>query len=189
MDKSENEHKLVMSNLTKKQLHMTKVNIIRKAKTQGKKQFITALKFKGYIDFLIKENKNVNADNQLKLIKAKLESIEDSKLLCRGVINTYRTNKILALFNTSLNQTVVMTIQASKKTSTTTTCSDVLGVIKKDKDTYELILNSFIKMNECRSLIRMVNTLKKLDIHHEYTDDLIKYHRKEMELLEKALTD
>lgn len=188
MDKSENEYNVAMSNLTKRQLHMTKVNITRKAKTLGKKQFITALKFNGYVDSLIEKNKNVNTINQLKLIKAKLESIEDRKLLHYGAINTYRTNKILALFNTSLNQTVVMKIRAAKKTSTAT-CSEVLDIIKKDKDTYELILNSLIKINECRNIARMANTLKELDIHHEYTHDLFKYRRKEMELLEKALTD
>jgi hypothetical protein len=188
MNKSENDHKVTTSNLTKKQLHMAKVNVIRRARTLGKKQFITALKFNGYIDSLIEGNKNVNTINQLKLIKAKLESIEDHILLRLGVINTYRTNKILALFNTSLNQTVVMTIKASKKTSTIT-CSEVLDIIKKDKDTYELILNSFIKMNEIKNILIVINNLKKIDVHHEYTADLVKYRIKEMELLGKALTE
>src|SRR5699024_7078751 len=114
MNLPENEHKVEIPDFTKKQLHMVKVNIIRMSKTEGKKQFITALKFSGYINYLIQKEKNSKVVNYLKLMEAKLESIEDRELLIQGGINTYRTNKILALFNTSLNQTVVMKIKKSK---------------------------------------------------------------------------
>ena len=188
MDRPRNDYEIKMSNLTKKQIHMAKVNAIRRAETLGKKQFITALKFNGYIEYLIEDSKNINTINQLQLIKRKLDSIDDCHLLRRGLINSYRTNKILALFNTSLNQTVVMTIRASKKASEVS-CSEVLDIIKKDKDTYELILNSFIKVNELRNILIITNNLKKLDIHQEYQADLMKYRTKEIELLEKSLTE
>lgn len=188
MNTSENEHKVETPKFTKKQIHMGKVNIIRMSKTTGKKQFITALKFSGYIDYLIEKEKNIKIINYLKLIKEKLESIEDHKLLRHSAINTYRTNKILALFNTSLNQTVVMTIKKSKIPSVVT-CKEVLDIIEKDKEAYELILNSFIKVNEIGNTLKIIKNLKHLNIHHEYTANLIEQHAKEMELLEKNLTD
>lgn len=188
MNLPENEHKVEIPDFTKKQLHMVKVNIIRMSKTEGKKQFITALKFSGYINYLIQKEKNSKVVNYLKLMEAKLESIEDRELLIQGGINTYRTNKILALFNTSLNQTVVMKIKKSKNPSKLT-CREVLDIVKKDKDTYELILNSFIKVNEIRNTLRLIKNLKHLNVHHEYTANLIEQRAKEMELLEKELTD
>lgn len=188
MNTGKDDDKVKIANYTKKQLHMYKTNVMRKAKTYGKWQFIMALKFDNYINYLIKNEKNTRVNSGYKLIKEKLESIEDRKLLHEGEINTYRTNKILALFNTSLNQTEVMTIKKSE-TPSTLTCREVLDIINKDKDAYELILNSFIKLQQAGHMIKIAKTLIDLDTQNRYKIDLLKEGLKEFELIKKNLTD